>query len=76
MIPLNKSIGLKSIRMNLKTGEFILRKSVVEFLVGRYYFVIVSSNEITETFCVDNILSMDILSNGEYVPISFCKVGK
>lgn len=64
---------LKNVRLRLRTGDLVLRKDVEEFLVGRKYFVLIAGNTGTETFPVDNIISVDYMVNGEYVRISHLK---
>lgn len=66
----------KTLRVRLKTGEWIVRKAVVEFLVGRVYFVLVNTDNTPEAFCIENILSAELLSKGEFVPIALTKAGK
>lgn len=66
----------KTLRVRLKTGEWIVRKAVVEYLIGRVYFVLVNTDNTPEAFCIENILSAEILSKGEFVRIALNKAGK
>lgn len=67
---------LKTMRLRLRTGDLILRKDVDEFLIGRRYFVLIARMSGTETYPIDNVLSVDQLVNGEYIKVPFCKAGK
>lgn len=60
---------MKTLKIKLKTGEFIIRKDVLEFFIGRRFFVIVSENEKTTTFPIDNILLAEFLKNGEFLSV-------
>ena len=66
----------KTLRLRLRTGDILLRKNVAEFLVGRKYFVMVFNTGCTETLEIDNLLSAELRSNGEFNSISIKKAGK
>lgn len=64
---------MKTIRARLKTGEVILCKDVVEFLIGRFFFCFVSKSKGTQSFPVENIMSVDYLTKGGFYPVNFKK---
>ena len=66
----------KTLRLRLRTGDILIRKKVAEFLVGRKFFVLVFGNGSAETLDMGNVLSAELLSRGEFNPISLHKAGQ
>lgn len=64
---------MKTVRLRLKTGEFILAKDVLEFLVGRNFFVLILESQGAKAYPTNNILSVDYLTKGSFFPIIFKK---
>ena len=59
----------RTLRLRLKTGEFYLRKDIKEFFNGRMYFVWVYGDDVSEAYSLDNVLSVEYLSKGEFVKL-------
>ena len=66
----------KTLRLRLRTGDILIRKKVAEFLIGRKFFVLVSGAGSAETVLIDNLLSAELLTNGEFNRISIAKAGQ
>lgn len=66
----------KTLRLRLRTGDILIRKKVAEFLIGRKFFVLVMTEKSTETIPMDNLLSAELLTNGEFNNISIPKAGQ
>lgn len=68
-----KEARLKVMRLKTKTGELNIRKDVAEFFIGRLFFVWVFSSGEARAFENDNILSVELLTNGEFLFVNFQK---
>lgn len=67
-------LGQKVVRVQTVDGGMYLFKTVVEFFVGRYFFIIVALDDkgkvCTRSYQLDDIVSVEYKSKGEFVQVS------